>query len=68
MTWSLTEEYRHHPAYAQGLDEALRIVAAHSMASLTVDNAGSPEHAAGGIERELHALLADYDVRARRNS
>ena len=28
--WSLAEEYRCHPAYAQGLAEALRIVAAHS--------------------------------------
>jgi hypothetical protein len=63
MTFSITEEYRYHPAYAQGLDAALRIVAAHSLASLSVDNAGQPEHVAGAIERELHALLADYDRR-----
>jgi hypothetical protein len=54
--WSLTEEYRHHPASAQGIDEAPRIVAAYAMVSLFIDDAGTPIHIASGIDHVLRVM------------
>ena len=66
VTWSFSEEFRLHPAYEVGIDKCLRIVSAYSMASLTLDNAGQPEHFAAAIERELRGLLKAYDRRTGR--
>jgi hypothetical protein len=64
--WTTESEWRRHPAYEQGLDEALRIVAAYNLATLTLENVGQREHAAGCIEKEIRQLLMDYDRRTGR--
>jgi hypothetical protein len=51
-----------------GLDEALRIVAAYALESLSVEGVGRPEHVAGATERELRRLLSEYDRRIGRIS